>query len=44
MRLLLLLLVAALVFDAVANNSAYTKQAWAEIVSLFDTERAPANG
>jgi hypothetical protein len=44
MRLLLLLLVAALVFDAVANNSAYTKQAWAEIVSLFDGDGTPVKG
>lgn len=43
MRLVLLLLVAALVYDAVANDSAYTKKAWAEIVSLFDDGRAPTN-
>lgn len=38
MRLVLLLLVAALVYDAVANDSAYTKKAWAEFVGLFDSE------
>ncbi len=36
MRLVLLLLVAALVYDAVANDSAYTKKAWNELVAMFD--------
>ena len=36
MRLILLLLVAALVYDAVVNDSATTKRVWAEIVEFFD--------
>lgn len=36
MRLILALLVAALIYDAVAYDSAYTKHAWAEIVAFFD--------
>lgn len=36
MRLILILLVAALVYDAVAHDSAYTKQAWSEVVAFFD--------
>lgn len=35
MRFILLLLVVALVFDAVVNDSATTKQVWAEIVEIF---------
>lgn len=39
MRLILALLVAALIYDAVAHDSAYTKQAWAEVVSFFDADK-----
>lgn len=41
MRLILLVLVVLLVYDAVANDSAYTKQAWNSVVELFDGD-APA--
>ena len=41
MRLVLVLIVAALVYDAVANDAAYTKAAWREITSFFD-DNAPA--
>jgi hypothetical protein len=36
MRLILALLVAALIYDALAYDSAYTKHAWAEVVAFFD--------
>lgn len=36
MRLILLVLVAFLAYDAIANDWAYTQQAWAEIVAFFD--------
>lgn len=44
MRLVLLLVVAALVYDAVANDSAYTKKAWSDLVALFDNEPATSEG
>lgn len=37
MRLILILLVVFLVYDAVTNDSATTKRIWAEIVDFFDT-------
>lgn len=44
MRLILLILVALLVYDAVANDAAYTKKAWAEIVAFFDGGEAKTGG
>ncbi len=44
MRLILILIVAALVFDAVTNDSATTKRVWAEIVSFFDSQTAAKPG
>ncbi|MFT3810745.1 MAG: hypothetical protein QM698_12570 [Micropepsaceae bacterium] len=44
MRLILILLVAALVYDAVANDSATTKRVWAEIVDFFDSNSTPGRG
>lgn len=44
MRLVLILLVAALVYDAVANDSATTKRVWAEIVDFFDRDTANPSG
>jgi len=44
MRLILALLVAALVYDAVVNDAATTKRVWAEIVDFFDSNTAPARG
>ena len=41
MRLILILLVIALVYDAVVNDSATTKRIWAEIMDFFDSD-APA--
>ncbi len=44
MRLILILLVAALVYDAVANDSATTKRVWAEIVDFFDSDTPQHQG
>jgi hypothetical protein len=44
MRLLLILIVAALVYDAVANDGATTKRVWAEIVDFFDSQTAAKPG
>jgi len=44
MRLILILLVAALVFDAVTNDSSTTKRVWAEIVDFFDSDSAKTQG
>ena len=40
MRLILLILVALIAYDAIANDGAYTKAAWAEVESWFDGARA----
>ena len=44
MRLILILLVVALVFDAVTNDSAITKRVWAEIVDFFDNDASKTQG
>ncbi len=44
MRLILILLVAALVYDAVVNDSATTKRVWAEIVDFVDRNTEPSGG
>ncbi len=44
MRFILVLLVAALVYDAVVNDSATTKRVWAEIIDFFDSDTTAARG